>query len=100
VFLDSVTQKGAFKYLFGMNTKKKFKALDTEDQMKKLGNRIRGLRKAKGYTSAETFAYENGFARAMYGRYENGKNIQFITLVRLANCFEIALDEFFSEGFD
>jgi len=83
-----------------MNTKRKFKPLDPDDQMKKLGSRIRELRKSKGYTSAETFAYENGFARAMYGRYENGKNIQFITLVRLANCFEMTLEEFFDEGFD
>lgn len=60
-----------------MNTCKKKKEFNPEDQLQKLGARIRELRKASGYTSAETFANENGFSRALYGKYENGRNIEF-----------------------
>lgn len=84
-----------------MNSRKKLKILDPDDQMQRLGERIKSLRKSKGYTSAETFANEKGFNRALYGKYESGKrNIEFITLVRLANAFEINLQEFFGKGFN
>jgi len=84
-----------------MNNRRKPKPLDIEDQMQRLGERIKFLRKTKGYTSAETFANEKGFNRALYGKYESGKrNIEFITLVRLATAFEMNLQEFFSEGFE
>ena len=86
-----------------MSTKKKSKPLDPEDQKKRLGERLRQLRKAMGYTSAEKFAYDKGFQRATYGIYEQGKpdlNIEFETLIRLANGFGVTLKEFFSEGFD
>jgi Predicted transcriptional regulators len=83
-----------------MNTRKKHKELDPEDQMKKLGDRIRELRKASGYSSAETFANDHGFSRALYGKYEKGRNIEFVTLVKLANAFGVDLKELFSKGFD
>jgi hypothetical protein len=35
----------------------------------------------------------------LYGKYENGKNIEFITLIKLVNSFEISLKDFFDEGF-
>jgi len=79
--------------------KSKHLPLEVEDQLQKLGQRLRELRIKKGYTSLEIFAYEHGFGRAQYGRYEVGKDLQFTTLVRLVNCFEITLEEFFSEGF-
>ena len=83
-----------------MNNRKKIRGLDAEGQMKKLGQRIRQLRKAAGYTSAETFANDKGFPRALYGKYENGKNIEFVTLIKLVNSFGIGLKEFFDEGFN
>jgi len=85
-----------------MNRKKNSKglSLDPNDQLKKLGQRLRHLRLKKGFTSLEIFAYEHGFGRAQYGRYETGKDLQFTTLVRLVNCFEMSLEDFFSEGFD
>lgn len=86
-----------------MKSKKEAKhstLLDAEDQLHKLGKRLRQLRIKKGYTSLEIFAYEHGFGRAQYGRYEVGKDLQFSTLIRLINCFEMTLEEFFSEGFE
>ena len=74
--------------------------LDPNLQLEKLGKRLRELRLKKGYTSLEIFAYEHGFGRAQYGRYELGQDLQFTTLVRLVNCFEMSLEEFFVQGFD
>ena len=57
------------------------------------------LWKEKGYTNYEHFAYKHGFNRAQYGRYENGANISFKTLVKIVAAFDMTLEEFFAEGF-
>ena len=72
---------------------KKRKPLDAEEEIKKLGARLRHLRIKAGYTSAETFALEKGISRALYGRYERGKDLRFSTLIRLANCFGLPVEE-------
>ncbi len=74
--------------------------LESEDQLKKLGERIRQLRIAKGYSSYEYFAYEHNISRAQFGRYENGQDIRLSTLVKVINAFGMTLHEFFSEGFE
>jgi transcriptional regulator with XRE-family HTH domain len=71
-----------------------------EELLVQLGERIKQLRIAKGYTSYEYFAYDHNISRAQYGRYEQGQNITIINLAKLANAFGITLAEFFSEGFD
>jgi len=72
----------------------------SEKQLDNLGNRLRAVRKAKGYTNYEHFAYRNGFNRVQYGRYENGANISFKTLVKLIDAFDLTITDFFSEGFE
>ncbi len=71
----------------------------TEDQKQKdldwLANRLRTLRKAKGYTNYEYFAYENGIPRAQYGRYENGQDIRYSTLMKIIRAFDMTAEEFF-----
>ena len=68
-------------------------------QLENFGNRLKQIRKQKGYTNYEHFAYKHGFNRVQYGRYENGANISFKTLVKLVDAFDMTLEEFFSEGF-
>lgn len=70
------------------------------DDMKRLGERIRQLRKKKGYTSYETFANEHGIHRVQWGRYEQGSDLYFSTLVRITQVLGVSLREFFSQGFD
>jgi len=70
------------------------------EMLEKLGNRIRSLREQKGYSNYEKFAYEHNFSRAQYGRYEQGQNLSFKTLLRLLKAFDMTLTQFFSEGFD
>jgi transcriptional regulator with XRE-family HTH domain len=70
-----------------------------KDLFEKMGKRIKQLRKQKGYNNHETFAYEHGFARAQFGRYERGANLQFSTIVKVVEALDMTLAEFFSEGF-
>lgn len=65
-----------------------------------LGRRIRELRKLKGYSSQETFAYDNDYTLSYYSRLERGEDIRFSSLVRVCKALDVKLEDFFSEGFD
>ena len=80
--------------------KKKSVELDPDIQLTKLGNRIKSLRIKKGYSSYEYFAYEHDISRAQFGRYEQGKDIRYSSLVKVVSAFGMTMKEFFSEGFD
>ncbi|UCJ06837.1 hypothetical protein KTO58_24745 [Chitinophaga pendula] len=47
----------------------------------------------------EYFAYEHEILRAQFGRYEQGKDLRFSSLVKVVAAFGMTLEEFFSEGF-
>lgn len=66
----------------------------------KLGIRIRELRKAKGFANFEHFAYEHGFSRAQFARYEKGEDLRYSSLLRVVRALDMTMEEFFSEGFD
>lgn len=68
-------------------------------EVERLGKRIRELRKAKGYSSQETFAYDNDYTLSYYSRLERGEDIRFSSLVRVCKALEVSLEEFFSDGF-
>ena len=74
--------------------------VDYEKQIQNLATRIKKLRIAKGYTSYEYFAYEHGFSRSQAGRFESGMDLRFTTLLRLAEAFDMTVDELLSEGFE
>lgn len=80
--------------------KKKHIELNSEEQLLKMGNRIKSLRIKAGYTSYEYFAYEHDISRAQFGRYEQGQDLRFSSIVKIANAFGMTLSEFFSEGFE
>ena len=71
-----------------------------DENVLKLAKRIRQLRIQKGYSNYEHFSYDHDIARSQYGRYEKGEDIRFTSLVKIANTFNMTLQEFFSEGFD
>lgn len=88
--MEGKSKKGAKKKL----------ELDSEEQLAKMGNRIKNLRIKAGYTSYEYFAYEHEIPRAQFGRYEQGQDLRFSSLVKVVNAFGMTMKEFFSEGFD
>lgn len=63
-----------------------------------LANRIKQLRQDKGYTSQETFAYDNDYTLSYYSRLERGEDIRFSSLVKVCKALEITLEQFF-KGF-
>jgi len=71
-----------------------------DKQLKNLGERIKQIRKAKGYSNYEKFAHQHDFNRSSYGRFESGEDIRFSSLLRVLNAFDMDIQEFFLEGFD
>lgn len=61
----------------------------------KVGQRIRELRKAKGF-SQEGFAHEVGLDRTYMGSVERGeRNIAALNLMRIAKALKIEIGELF-----
>jgi len=65
------------------------------DELNKVGEKLRKLRIAKGYSNYENFAFDNELNRANYGRYENGANLRLSTLISILECHKMTLEEFF-----
>jgi len=75
--------------------------LNNEEEFKKIGLRLKYLRKSKGFTSPDKFAYENNLNRSQYGKYEAGSaNITIGTLINILNCFNVSMSDFFNEDYD
>jgi transcriptional regulator with XRE-family HTH domain len=72
----------------------------TEKQLENLGNKLRELRIERGFSNYEQFAYEHNLPRAQYGRYEQGQDLRFSSLLKVLKAFDISLEEFFKEGFE
>lgn len=64
------------------------------------GERFKTLRKAKGYSNYEQFAYLHDIGRSQYGKYEKGADMRLSTFFRVLEALEISPVEFFGEGFD
>jgi transcriptional regulator with XRE-family HTH domain len=60
-----------------------------------MGTTLRKLRKEKGFTSHETFAFRMGLARAQYLKYELGGNIQMDSFLLLMKEMDIKPSAFF-----
>jgi transcriptional regulator with XRE-family HTH domain len=72
--------------------------MQKEEALQKLAARIRELRKAKGYTNYENFAYDHGIARAQYGKYEKGDNdLRFSSLLKVIEALGVTPEEFFKD---
>lgn len=69
-------------------------------QLQNLGNRLKDLRRTKGYSNYEQFAFDNELPRAQYGRYEKGQDLRFSSLLKVLKALDISLDEFFKDGFN
>lgn len=67
-----------------------------EDLLTRLGDRIRKLRKARGWTQAE-MAERVGIDRSFLADVERGKrNISILNLELIAHGFKISLSQLFS----
>jgi transcriptional regulator with XRE-family HTH domain len=64
--------------------------------LKDIGNKLAELRRKKGYTSHESFAYDHDIPRMHYWRIENGKtNLTIRSLMRILAIHNMTLPDFF-----
>lgn len=62
----------------------------------RIGAKLTYLRKKKGYSSHEDFAYDHDLPRVQYWRIEKGKaNVTIKSLCRLLTIHELSVEEFF-----
>lgn len=70
--------------------------IDTKDELKKIGERLRKIRKEKGYSSPDKFAYEHNINRSQYGKYEAGsEDLRISSLIKVLNKLGLTIEEFF-----
>lgn len=72
----------------------------TEQQLTTLGRKLRELRIARGFSNYEQFAFEHNLPRAQYGRYEQGQDLRFSSLLKVLKALDVSLEDFFKEGFE
>ena len=62
------------------------------------GARFKALRKAKGYSNYEQFAYLHHIGRSQYGKYEKGADMRLSTFFRVLRALDVDPVGFFQEG--
>ncbi len=69
--------------------------MEQEQQLRALGERIRAVRKAHGF-SQEGFALTVGLDRAYYGAVERGqRNVSALNLIKIAATLEVEVGDLF-----
>lgn len=67
-----------------------------KDTLERIGSKLTDLRKQKGYTSHEDFAYDYDLPRVQYWRIEKGKaNVTIRSLYRILSIHKLTVEEFF-----
>ena len=72
----------------------KEKAEKPDVRLNKIAQKLKQMRIDKGYTSYETFAWENGINRVQYWRIEKGSNITLKSLLHVLDIHKVKLGEF------
>ena len=67
-----------------------------KEEYSAIANRLKELRKAKGYSNYEHITYALEMSRSAYWRLESGVNFELKTLIKFCRILEITLEEFFS----
>ena len=68
-----------------------------QEELKKIGAKLRRLRIEKGYTNYETFAFTHNISRAQYGRYEQGQDLRLSSLLKVLKALEVTPEVFFKD---
>ncbi len=62
-----------------------------------IANRLKEIRKAKGYANYEHISYDLGMSRSAYWRLESGENFSMKTLVKVCKLLGVTLSDFFEK---
>ena len=97
--LYGVTNRGDCKHLRYRIATIKYLILKEEilsNTLTRIGLKLTYLRKKKGYSSHEDFAYDHDLPRVQYWRMEKGKaNITLKSLCKLLAIHDLSVEEFF-----
>lgn len=66
-------------------------------QIKKIGEKLKTLRKEAGFSGYDAFAWEHGLSRIQYWRMEKGTNFTIKSLLRILSIHKISLQDFFKD---
>lgn len=64
-------------------------------ELNAISERLKTLRKEKGYSNYEHIAFELGMSRSAYWRIESGNNFEIRTLLKICTLLGVTLEEFF-----
>ena len=70
---------------------------ELDQRIIQIANKIKELRIKKGFTSHESFAWDNNINRVQYWRIEKGSNITLKTLINILDIHKISLADFFKD---
>ena len=70
---------------------------ESEETILLIAERIKTLRKGKGYSSYETFAFDYSINRVQYHRIEKGQNITLKTLINVLKIHNLTIQDFFKD---
>ena len=69
--------------------------------LKKIGAKLKKLRKESGYLNSDDFAYDNEINRSQYGKYEAGaQDMRISSLLKAVNSLGLTIEEFFRDGLE
>lgn len=61
-----------------------------------IAQRLKELRKSKGFSNYEHIAFALEMSRSAYWRLETGVNFELKTLIKICRLLDVTLEEFFS----
>lgn len=69
--------------------------------IKKIGLRLKQIRKERGFTNSDEFSYEYQLNRSQYGKYEAGsEDLRLSSLVKILDKLKIGLSDFFNDDYN
>lgn len=69
--------------------------MKTQTALKKIAERLREVRKEKGHSSYEYFAYDHDLNKATVGKAETKGTVQLATLLKILEILQVSPEEFF-----
>lgn len=83
-------------------TKKQVKVAENPRvALKKIGAKLKKIRKERGYLNSDDFAYDHDINRSQYGKYEAGaQDMRVSSLLKAINSLGLTLEEFFRDGLE
>jgi len=69
--------------------------------IKKIGIRLKTIRKGLGFSNSDKFANHYDLDRAQYGKYESGsQDLRISSLLRILEKINMSISSFFNEEYD